>query len=207
LNAAASRSTFSGDGFVVVREYLNAVLTAFLWDYAQARARSGTLRTGDSQVPGTPAEWADPAFETLLEWSRPRAEEHCGLELFPTYSYFRVYKRGDALAKHTDRPACEISVSVNLGQAPAEPWALHIEGPNGAQPVELMPGDALIYRGIDCEHWRERYEGERLGQAFLHYVDKNGPHAEWKFDKRPGLRFAYEAGLASLEQLRALAKR
>jgi len=30
--------------------------------------------------------------------------------------------------------------------------------------------------------------GQRAAQVFLHYVDRNGPSAEWKFDKREGWR-------------------
>jgi PKHD-type hydroxylase len=49
-------------------------------------------------------------------------------------------------------------------------------------------GDAALYRGMDKVHWREPYkEGKWQAQVFLHYVDADGPHAEWKFDKRPKL--------------------
>ena len=44
-----------------------------------------------------------------------------------------------------------------------------------------------IYRGIELEHWREKFEapeGSWHVQAFLHYVDANGPHSEWEYDKR-----------------------
>ena len=53
--------------------------------------------------------------------------------------------------------------------------------------MELEPGDAVLYRGMVLEHWRDPYEGVRAAQVFLHYVDQDGPHAEWKFDKRPSL--------------------
>ena len=48
----------------------------------------------------------------------------------------------------------------------------------------LSPGDGLLYRGIDVFHWREPFQGNRLVQVFLHYVDRNGPHADQKFDGR-----------------------
>jgi hypothetical protein len=49
-------------------------------------------------------------------------------------------------------------------------------------------GDAVMYRGCDIYHWREAYkEGKWQAQVFLHYVDQNGPHAEWKYDKRESL--------------------
>ena len=53
--------------------------------------------------------------------------------------------------------------------------------------ASLSPGDALLYRGIDCFHWREPYLGSRLVQVFLHYVDRDGPHAGQKFDGRKTL--------------------
>jgi hypothetical protein len=51
----------------------------------------------------------------------------------------------------------------------------------------LRPGDALIYRGIELAHWREAFQGEKMAQVFLHYVDRNGPNAAEKFDGRAGL--------------------
>lgn len=119
----------------------------------------------------------------------PAAESVTRLKLFPTYSYFRVYKRGDILVKHTDRPACEISVTLCLGYQAEHPWPILFEGQAGISFIELAPGDALFYRGVECTHWREPMVGERAAQAFLHYVDQNGPYAEWKYDKRPAIPF------------------
>jgi hypothetical protein len=51
----------------------------------------------------------------------------------------------------------------------------------------LEPGDMSIYTGCEVEHWREPYEGNQQIQLFLHYVDANGVHKDWKFDKRPFL--------------------
>ena len=80
-----------------------------------------------------------------------------------------------------------ISMTVNLGTSGDEPWPIWIAGPQGIASVSLNPGDGLIYRGCDCYHWREPFHGTHLAQVFLHYVDQNGPNAEWKYDKRPRL--------------------
>jgi hypothetical protein len=49
-------------------------------------------------------------------------------------------------------------------------------------------GDAILYKGQEKPHWRNPYkEGQWQAQVFLHYVDADGPHAEWKYDKRPKL--------------------
>jgi hypothetical protein len=53
--------------------------------------------------------------------------------------------------------------------------------------VILQPGDMVVYKGSEVEHWREPYTGKEQIQLFFHYVDANGPHAECKFDYRPML--------------------
>jgi alkylated DNA repair dioxygenase AlkB len=101
------------------------------------------------------------------------------LDLIPTYSYARIYKHGDVLHRHKDRPSCEISATLNLG---GDEWPLFLDptgeiGNEGVQ-VNLKPGDALIYKGTIVEHWREPFAGYECGQVFFHYNDKNGPFKE-----------------------------
>lgn len=181
------RHTFERQHYVVLRAAVVAPLLGFLWRYVLERAQRGQLRGVEQDVTAAPGAYADPVMEHLLERLRPPVEAVTGLALHPTYSYVRLYRHGDALAPHRDRPSCEISLSLALGQEPDAPWPLWIRGPQGAHAAQLEPGDALLYRGVDCEHWRERYEGGRLAQVFLHYVNQAGPHAAWKFDKRDGL--------------------
>jgi hypothetical protein len=179
--------TWSRDGYVVLRSLVRSPRLTLLRRYAMLRARSGAMDHGDGQVDRSPAAYGDLLMDGLLDDLRPRIEKACGSKLFPTYSYFRVYKRGAVLAKHRDRPACEVSVSLSLGCEPNRAWPLWIEGLRGTAFVTLARGDALLYRGIECAHWREPFAGDRCVQVFLHYVDQNGPHAEWRFDKRPNL--------------------
>lgn len=182
--AASEAETFTRQGYVVLPQLIEPALADFFWSYVHTRFASRMLSSGDQQVPNTPSGYGDPAFDGLLEYLRPRVEQHAGLTLYPTYSYFRLYKRGDLLKRHRDRPACEISVTLNLGQMPAAPWPIYVERDSGPYEALLVPGDALLYRGCDCWHWREAYQGGRLAQVFLHYVDRDGPHADEKFDKR-----------------------
>jgi hypothetical protein len=163
-----------------------------LYEHALCLAQSGAMRLGDSWVPGTPSLRAEPKMEALLRDLLPQVESATGLRLYPTYSYFRVYKQGDVLKRHKDRPACEISISLTLGIQGSHKWPLCIQGPLGSDEVYLDPGDALLYRGIECAHWREAFRGEHMAQVFLHYVDQNGPYAEHKYDKRCGLNLLPE---------------
>ena len=154
----------------------------------------------DQQVPNTYSHYADQVMETLLVKMLPIMKKETGLDLLPTYSYARLYKNGDILRRHSDRPSCEISTTLNLG---GDPWPIFIDGtgaktvideykqihkpnaPKGTK-VLLEVGDMLVYSGCELEHWREPFEGQVCGQVFLHYNHRNGPFAEKNlFDKRP----------------------
>ena len=143
----------------------------------------------DSQVPNTYSHYSDIAMETLLQQVKPVMEKHTGIKLSPTYSYARIYKKGDVLVRHKDRYSCEVSTTLNLG---GESWPIYLDptgktGQAGVK-VNLEPGDMLIYSGCDLEHWREPFEGKNCAQVFLHYNNAKAKSAkENKFDKRPML--------------------
>ena len=141
----------------------------------------------DEQVPNTYSHYSDILMETLLQKVKPAMEKHTGLKLSETYSYARIYKQGDVLARHKDRYSCEISTTLNLG---GDPWPIYLDptgktGQAGIK-VDLKPGDMLIYSGCDLEHWRDEFKGKDCGQVFLHYNKKGSKMAkENQFDKRP----------------------
>jgi hypothetical protein len=146
---------------------------------------------GDSQVPGSrSALHGELIFETLLERVWPAVEAAVGEELIPTYSYVRLYGNGDALEVHTDRPSCEISVTVQLGRSHHYSWPIYM----GGFRFDLAEGDGVIYKGCEVKHWRNACEGPDgyfSGQVFFHFVRANGPHADHAGDKRwPVLPFA-----------------
>ena len=143
----------------------------------------------DEQIPNTYSHYSDIAMETLLTEVKPIMEKHTGLKLSPTYSYARIYKKGDILARHKDRYSCEVSTTLNLG---GESWPIYLDptgktGQAGIK-VNLEPGDMLIYSGCDLEHWREPFEGKDCAQVFLHYNNLKGKNAKQNlYDKRPML--------------------
>ena len=169
---------FEANKYLAVKGLIQDPLLLTSHRYALSQAQVGKLAMDDSQVPNTPGRYGDPLMETLLELLRPSVEQMTGLDLYPTYSYFCVYKNSDVLKPHHDRPSCEISVTMNLGFDAPELWPLYFrDGETGTQ-VDLDPGDAVVYRGCDVVHWRESVVGEYHAQVFLHHVDRKGPCAE-----------------------------
>ena len=143
----------------------------------------------DQQIPNTYSHYGDLVMETLLQRVKPVMEKHTKLKLSETYSYARIYKKGDVLHRHKDRYSCEISTTLNLG---GDHWPIYLD-PTGRQgqagiKVDLNPGDMLIYSGCTLEHWREEFTGNNCGQVFLHYNKAGTKNArENQFDKRPFL--------------------
>jgi hypothetical protein len=146
----------------------------------------------DQQIPNTYSHYADHVMETLLMKTLPVMQKETGLELVPTYSYARAYKKGDILKRHKDRPSCEISTTIHLG---GDQWSIFIDptgsnnvideyknihkpdAPQGVK-IDLDIGDMLVYSGCELEHWREQFQGNVCVQVFLHYNHVNGQFAE-----------------------------
>lgn len=182
---------FQQKGYVHLKNFLNKdncqELTAEL-----NRLVKEQKTINDPQCPLSQAVHGALAFDKLLEICLPYLEQASGLKLYPTYSYARLYnQQGEELKIHRDRPACEISATITLGFE-GDVWPIYIGDDENktinVSRIDMEVGDAVMYRGCDKWHWRESYvEGKWQAQVFLHYVDQNGPHAEWKYDKRESL--------------------
>lgn len=140
---------------------------------------------GDPQVPGpnTFILYGDPAFDLACDIVKNKIQAYVNKPLYTTYSYARLYVTGDELKRHTDRNACEISASINLG---GDPWPLYIIANKKKIKVDLTPGNGVIYHGLELPHWREPFEGKTYHQFFLHYSYNPAE----KYDKRKCLGVA-----------------
>ena len=127
----------------------------------------------------SPAWYQDPLMTSLLEVKLPIVEKQSNLKLFPTYAYWRYYVFGATLSKHSDRPACEISVTACIKKY--DNWPIIVED----ESFEIEEGDAVLYAGCDQKHGRPGvYKGEGMAQVFFHYVDQNGSNREHAYDRK-----------------------
>ena len=151
--------------------------------YLRTQASYPSKLLGDKLVPNSFSAYALPITEDLLLKLTPKIAYGLGKEIFPTYSYCRIYNTGAVLVPHTDREACEISLSLNIS---GDPWALWVDS-NNPTAINFKPGDGILYPGLALTHWREPFLGASCTQVFLHWVDAHGPYASWKFDRRPNI--------------------
>jgi hypothetical protein len=129
----------------------------------------------------------------------PIMREITGRDLLPTYDYLRIYREGDICKVHYDRPSCEHSLSLTLDYSDGAAWPLEVgsehsepssrvEPDFGAEPfasLSMKVGDAVLYRGVHHRHARMQPNPNAWSvHLFLHWVDRNGPYAEFAFDQK-----------------------
>ena len=199
------RGAISKEVADIAYRYLQISAEADHWMLNNGVTHAGNKLIGnfnDVQVPNSYAKYSDRLMETLLVKTIDVMRKKTGLKLVPTYSYTRLYRTGNILNRHKDRPSCEISTTLCLG---GDHWPIYLD-PTGADnvieeykgivkpgaplgvEVNLKPGDMLIYSGCELEHWRKPFEGKLCGQVFLHYNHADGRFAKTNlYDKRPML--------------------
>jgi hypothetical protein len=186
---------FINNGYVHVPEIIPKFLCKIITSYALLK-ESTEFDASDDQVKGAHSVYADTLMETMLHFLQPYMEKNTGLELCPTYSYYRVYRPGMTLDKHKDRESCEISTTVcfgyNYSDLPDLRWSMYVQGRNQTEIKVIQNiGDLLIYKGCEVEHWRDPFVAPEKSyqiQGFFHYINKNGPfYPDFAFDKRPSL--------------------
>jgi hypothetical protein len=176
---------FKTKGYCKVENVVSLELRNFLTQYALFDEMQD-FSPDETQVKGAHSKYADPAMEAMLLTLHNEVEKHTGLSLYPTYSFYRVYRPGDILEPHTDRPSCEISATICFNHSYSTDeysWPIIMNGNS----VSLLPGDMVVYRGCDLTHSRDSFSYNNDSwhvQGFFHYVDIDGPYSDHQYDKR-----------------------
>lgn len=162
------------NNYILVPNFIDADRARQLAAEFRVFAREHNYK-GDHQVPDSHSVYNYMPFLRLLTEKIDHSSELAETPLLPICSYSRVYRKGNVLRRHKDRPGCEVSLTVNLdGDAD---WPIWIQKPSGEEvAVELRPGDAIMYLGYAADHWRNEFTGNDYVQVFLHYVDSVGPY-------------------------------
>jgi len=165
--------------YKIVPKIFNSKELNILNDYCKSRHfYNQTSFDTDQNNNGDSCFYRDPLMDAYLKHKKKIFEKHINLTLNETYSFWRCYTYNAELEKHKDRNACEISSTIAIGSDGVE-WPIYIDG----VPINLKPGDGVIYKGTEYEHWRKPYTGDYHIQLFLHYVNANGPLAKYKNDE------------------------
>jgi hypothetical protein len=203
-NAPPAAQAYRERGYVL----LERLFPPLVLEVMHANMQQDLQLNGNPEYISQSSLLTKPAIEVYSRQYQPLATFHWGLtpvaaevaqcELIPSYAYFRAYQQGDLCLVHSDRYACEHSLSLTMHLADERPWALCIEnrkietqepiaadfGAHDFSPLAMRAGDAVMYRGVDHRHGRlDPNPNSWSAHLFLHWVDAAGPYAEHAFDR------------------------
>ena len=102
-------------------------------------------------------------------------EKETDLKLIPTYCYTRKYFQGSILDSHTDRDACEISLTYCIS---GPEWEINM----GDNTLITKIGNAVIYKGCEILHGRSKPSSGEVIQVFSHWVISDGAKSNSAYD-------------------------
>lgn len=179
------KKVFEKNKYVILSDVLTKKQCQELTNYMFSLYEQGKLEK-DKQCPLSDSVYGDPVFDDLLEKFAKPIGDHVGKELLPTYTYCRIYRKGEVLKRHKDRPACEISATMTLGFDAEIPWPIFFDEEKETS-LSLEIGEMAVYKGCEILHWRPKFKGEWQVQVFFHYVDANGKYKDHALDGRKKL--------------------
>lgn len=169
--------TFWDLGYTVIKDFkhIKSMLPENMYSTGFHDYSDGEITDTEIQVPGATSRRCYPPYNDLHRFAMFEIEQLLGINLKPTYYFDRVYYTGNELQPHTDKPQCQVSVTLQLESTLAKPWKFYVEDLKGeVHGIDLHNGDAVIYQGCDVKHWREPMGGGKKDyhhMIFLHYVE------------------------------------
>jgi hypothetical protein len=144
--------------------------------YYRYHTRMGTFPFGDEQSPGRYVCFEERVTRYMHRQMCRTISDVVGRVVVPSYNYLALYQGGASLDRHTDREACEYTVSLCIDATP-DPrthgaWPLHVQFPGA--PVSYLQniGDGLLFRGRYLPHWRDQLPpGYTSSSVLFHFVD------------------------------------
>jgi hypothetical protein len=167
---------FNTNGYVNLKGIIPADICNIVTQYALLQEHVFPKKEdGEGQVPNAHSIYSDTLMETLMAHMKPYMEKYTGLDLFPTYSYYRVYRPGMVLERHTDRPSCEVSTTICFGcnyqgVDANYKWSMYVDPTyrhsaetdfisqnKAGNAVPQNPGDIIIYKGCEIGKFKHSF--------------------------------------------------
>lgn len=173
------------ENYKILRNFFEREKCLEMADKLDSLLKKGSYRKPDPLCTLSPAFYG--IFNDELVKIQKTLEDTLNEELYPCYSYARIYQEGDSLPPHTDRPSCEISLTLTLNYDRFI-WPFWILDQGQAKCIDIDIGDVLLYKGTEVIHFRHPMQGQDFQhQAFFHFVRKHGNYANFKFDQHADL--------------------
>lgn len=208
---------FVNDRYLVLKDFIPKdiiTMTLDAWKVIENNPKQQKLYFGDreediiqnspqSSLEKSHGAYCFPPAVALHHYVRNKLRDHLNLKLRETYSYTRKYYRGAFLKAHSDRPSCEISITLCLDYKTDDntPWTLWGNNTEnwllrrrdqeilyqetqalknrerveaGSFRYDMEVGDIFIYQGPNIAHWRDYLLGDYSYHMFLHFINDLG---------------------------------
>jgi hypothetical protein len=177
VNKSDLTKSFTDNGYVVIKNFIPKDIVQLTLDnwkvFEESETFDGILKY-ESYCKSFGSYCFPPAVGMHF-YVKEKMKDFLDIRLKETYPFARKYTRDADLARHKDRPSCEISMTTCLDYKTdnKKPWEICLDAKSMVQ-CSLDVGDILIYRGFEIPHWREKLEGDYSYHMFLHYYDMDG---------------------------------
>lgn len=167
-----------GQGYVALSGLIHPFHIGALRRYYRYRTRNGYFLMGDEQVRRRFASHNEAVARFFHHQLTHAISDIAGTVLKPSYSYFVSYLSGAELEEHLDREQCDYSITACIDASPeprpTSPWPLKLGSGDETVSIYQRLGDALVYRGCQVPHRRDRLPGGFTSASLLlHYVHES----------------------------------
>ena len=118
----------------IIKKFFTKEELDILQPYCKVRIQESRFLPSEEQSPYVPHFVDDPLGTVFHTQKKSLIEKFLGKSLNTTYVYWRYYGHGSILDMHTDRPACEWSVTACIDKT--HDWPLIVKG----EEIELRVG-------------------------------------------------------------------
>jgi len=138
----------------------------------------------------------DSLSEVILQNSCEPLGEILGINILPTYSFVRMYMKGDQLQYDVNKNSGEITAILSLGfskENDVDP--IHLNRVNkqfDSIEINLNPGDLCIFDSRYLSNSGPISKSKWNLQCFLHFVDGNGSNKKLIYNGRTYLGFGFD---------------
>ncbi|HKQ79954.1 MAG TPA: sulfotransferase [Blastocatellia bacterium] len=172
--AERAGAQFAARGYCELPSALHPAHAASLGRYYGALINCGQWSLGDEQVRFRHGWHNEPVCRYFHYQLTGLVSRVANEPVKPSYAYTSAYQEGARLKPHVDRKQCVFTLSlfVEHSDTPsAERWPLWFHAHDGKVAVTQASGDAVLFRGCDLPHWRDRPpKGAASTTLLFHYV-------------------------------------
>lgn len=172
------RSDYARDGFMVIPPCVTGQAVNAMVAHYRRKIAATVLPRRDAQADRYYAK-NDPAGRVMQRALRSMVQDIVGRPIKPSYTYASLYCGGTRLPKHTDRPQCRYTISLQILHRPlpadgCSPWPVEVYLDDDATPALCFQaiGGAILFRGHEISHARPSLTEEAESWVvLLHFVD------------------------------------